>query len=75
MSDEVKIEEPTGPENNDKKPWLSKTLWFNLVVAGAAFIPGAQDWLHGNEEIVLLAFSGVNMILRLLTKGSITLGG
>lgn len=74
MADEKKPEAEVIMEDLSKKPWLSKTIWFNLLISVAAFIPSVQAYVHGNEEVVVLALSGVNMILRLVTSGSIKLG-
>ena len=53
-----------------KKPFMSKTLWVNLVLAvGAVF--GAK-WPEVAEvvtvENVALLFSFINMVLRSVTK-------
>lgn len=58
---------------DSKKPWLSKTLWVNAVVAVAAL--AGQDWLVGwlkaNDMVVLAIVAGVNILLRLVTKDKI----
>jgi len=58
---------------DSKKPWLSKTLWVNAVVAVAAL--AGQDWLVGwlkaNDMVVLAVVAGVNILLRLVTKDKI----
>jgi uncharacterized membrane protein YqaE (UPF0057 family) len=54
-----------------KKPYLSKTIWTNVILALAAFIPGAQEWIQGNEAVVLAFWAVINIILRLLTKDKI----
>ena len=56
-----------------KKPWLSKTIWTNLLMAVLAFFPDAQDWIADYPQLVMLLFVGVNVILRLVTKGKIEL--
>lgn len=58
----------------NKKPWLSKTLWVNVVVAVAALAwPPAAEYIQQNPEIVMAAFAGLNVILRLVTKEKISL--
>ncbi len=60
--------------NETKSPLLSKTLWVNLVVALAAlFFPPAGAFIQSHPEVVLVVFSGVNMLLRLITKKEISL--
>ncbi len=57
-----------------KKPWKSKTLWGNFVMAGLALVvPGVSTWLQANPQIMVLAFAGVNALLRLITKEPLTL--
>ncbi len=51
-----------------KPYWASKTLWFNLVVAIAAFWPPAHTIVTSNEEYFLTAIGIVNVLLRLITK-------
>lgn len=53
-----------------KKPFMSKTLWANLVLALAAIFgakwPEVADVV--TPENVALLFSFVNMVLRSVTK-------
>lgn len=53
-----------------KKPWFSKTLVINLLVACFAMF-GKSEIITANPEIVLAVFAMVNMLLRLVTKGKI----
>jgi len=56
-----------------KKPWLSKTLWINLIMAVSAFIPVAHEYLVAHPEVVVIGFSVVNMLLRLVSKDQLSL--
>lgn len=57
-----------------KKPWFSWTLWINFVVAGGAlFYPPVAEFVSGHPQEVMIAFTVVNVILRLITKGKISL--
>lgn len=56
-----------------KKPWLSKTIITNLIMAVAPFIPGVSEWLAANTSVVISVFAVVNMVLRLVTKDKIGL--
>ena len=56
-----------------KKPWFSKTLWTNLVLAVVAFLPGVGDWFSANPTVLPLVFTGANIVLRLVTKDKIGL--
>lgn len=56
-----------------KKPWQSKTIWVNLLLAigGAvgAFWPPILDWITAANMAMIFGF--VNMILRATTKDKI----
>lgn len=56
-----------------KKPWQSKVIWTNLILAIAAFIPDVHEFLLQRPELLALFFGGVNMLLRLVTKEKIQL--
>ena len=61
-------------EDGVKKPWLSKTLWLNAIVAVAALAyPPVQEWIEGNEALVMSVFAVANLVLRLVTKEKIVL--
>lgn len=52
-----------------KKPWLSKTLWVNAIVAVLAIAaPSAQEYVSAHPEVVMVGFSIINIILRAVTK-------
>lgn len=51
-----------------KSIFLSKTLWMNLVMAIAAFFPVIHEWITANPETYAMAWSVINVGLRLLTK-------
>lgn len=56
------------------KPYLSKTLWINLVIAaGALFFPPAVQVVQSHPTEIMVGWSMLNMVLRLVTKGSISL--
>lgn len=59
---------------DSKKPWFSKTLILNLVLAlSAMFLPSVKDYIVAHPEGVTLAFTGLNMVLRLISKDTISL--
>lgn len=53
-----------------KKPWLSKTLWVNFLVALFA-ITGLQQKFPVTEEQFIMFISLVNIVLRFVTKDKI----
>lgn len=64
--------EVAAPAEN-KKPWLSKTLWMNLLMAASSFIPSVGSWMSAHTELVMAGWSALNMALRLITKDKISL--
>lgn len=58
----------------DSKPtWQSKAIWANLIIAVAAFFPEVQKLIVEEPTIMIALFAGVNIILRYVSKGSITI--
>jgi len=54
------------------KPWYhSKTVWANII-AGAALIVQAQYGFLATPELQALAVTGINLMLRAVTKEEIT---
>jgi hypothetical protein len=56
-----------------KKPWLSKTVWFNALVGLLAFWPTGSAWAAANTPTVLMGIGIVGMILRAVTKGKVAI--
>jgi hypothetical protein len=57
----------------EKKPWASKTLWLNLLVACAAMIPNPAVAEIFSEANLVMMLSVLNMVLRLVSKDKIGL--
>jgi len=58
----------------NKKPWESKTVILNLILAIAAIVfPPAVKLIQDNPELVAIAFTGLNIVLRLITKKPISI--
>jgi hypothetical protein len=55
-----------------KKPWQSKTLLANLLVAVMA-VSGLREKVGIGEDQILMVLAVVNMFLRLVTKDKIGL--
>jgi hypothetical protein len=55
-----------------KKPWLSKTLIVNTIVAILA-VSGQSDKVGLDSDKLMMILSGVNIVLRLVTKDKIGL--
>lgn len=79
MSEEIKGAEVESSEaktlaDDAKKAWLSKTLWTNVIMAVAAiFWPAASDFIAQNPEVSAVFFSGVNFLLRFVTKDKLSI--
>lgn len=56
-----------------KKPWQSKTIWANLILALSAFVPSVQDWMLAHPTVLPALFTVANIALRLITKEKISL--
>lgn len=59
---------------NTKKPWLSKTVWLNVLALVGQFIPGVGEWSAAHPDIILSGFAIANIILRALTKDKLSIG-
>lgn len=60
---------------DSKKPYQSKTLIVNALVAVLAlFAPGASEFISSHPAEVTLAFTFINMGLRVITKDRISIG-
>lgn len=57
-----------------KKPWQSKTLLLNAIVALLAiFHPSSAEFISSHPGEVAIMFSILNMALRLVSKDRISL--
>lgn len=58
--------------NEDKPFWKSKTLWLNaLTIGGGALAKMLGVEFSGDDAVLVLGF--LNVVLRLITKGAVTL--
>lgn len=55
-----------------KKPWLSKTLLVNAIV-GILAVSGLSEKMNISADQLGMALTGINIILRLVTKDKIGL--
>ena len=56
----------------NKKWYLSKTVWVNVVSTVAIAIQSATGKTIASPEIQLAILSGINLLLRTVTKENIT---
>ncbi len=59
---------------DSKKPWLSKTIWMNFILAAIALAsPTVQGWASDHPEVLPMFMAGVNVALRFITKDAVSL--
>lgn len=52
-----------------KRPWESKTLWFNFLKAALVLsVPGSKKYLSENPEALVLGDAMINIALRFFSK-------
>ena len=57
-----------------KKPWQSKTLVLNLLMAaGVLLYPPLSEWISAHPSEVASAWAVLGILLRLVTKEKIVL--
>ena len=62
----------TVPVAEVKKPWLSKTLWMNVIIAVTTIAwPRAQWFIIDNVPLVTAGWAVVNMVLRYVSKDTL----
>ena len=56
-----------------KKPWYSKRMWVNFIMAiigvVAAWAPDIKELIR--EDMILMAFGFLNMLLTVITKDKV----
>lgn len=62
-------------ETPSKTLFSSKTAAVQAVVAIAAFVPVARDFVAAHPQEVLLGLALINLAVRLISKGKVTIFG
>lgn len=62
----------------DKKPWLSKTMWFGLLTALSPWLAALVNfdlaaWLIANTGLAASIWGGLAIAIRFITKDKIKL--
>ena len=57
----------------NKSILLSKTFWVQVLTVLTALIPAVQDWLTKNPVEFLSALAAVNVLVRFVTSGKVTI--
>ena len=64
------------PQTQAPKPiYQSKTAVVNVIIGLSMIIPAVRDWVSQNPALVLTAIGAINIALRVITKGRVTLFG
>lgn len=56
-----------------KSFWKSKTVWMQVVTLAASFVPGVQSFLAANPVEAMAALTAVNVLVRFVTLGRISI--
>ena len=64
---------PTNPMN--KSILLSKTFWVQVLALVAMLFPAARDWLAANPVEGVALLGAVNVVIRFVTSGKVSLSG
>ena len=58
-----------------KKPWQSKTIIMNFVLAASALLyPPVSEWISANPVAVASAWAVLGILVRLITRDRVSLG-
>lgn len=71
--DESKVDSQEVGEPGKKSAWKSRTVWLNFVAVLAAFVPTVQEWLAENPVEVVSALAALNILVRFVTSGKVSL--
>jgi hypothetical protein len=58
-----------------KSVFLSKTLWVQILALAALLSPEVRGWVSDNPVDFAAAWAGLNILLRFLTSGKLSLAG
>jgi hypothetical protein len=61
------------PMNTSKNILRSKTIWVQILTVIAALLPPVQGWLMANPVEFLAVLAAVNVIVRFVTSGKVTI--
>ena len=61
------------PTMNTKSIVQSKTFWIQLIAFASAFFPPARAWMVANPETAVGALGALNIVVRFITSGKITI--
>lgn len=60
---------------NTKSVLLSKTVWVQILAVLSLLIPQVKEWLAANPVEFLAALAAVNVLVRFVTSGRISIFG
>lgn len=68
-------EEPQHPAAMNKSIFLSKTFWVQVASLLSLLFPAVLDWLKANPVEFVAALAAVNILVRFVTSGRVSLSG
>lgn len=63
----------TSPPPSAKSILRSKTFWLQIIAVASSFYPPVGVWVAANPVGALSALGGLNILVRFVTKGQITI--
>ena len=63
------------PQNTTKHPLASRTIWVQIIALISAFIPAVQEWLASNPVEIVSVFVAINILVRFVTSGKVSILG
>lgn len=60
---------------NTKSFFLSKTFWVQIVAMGSMLFPAVRQWVESNPVDFAAAWAALNILVRFVTHGKISLVG
>lgn len=58
-----------------KSVFLSKTLWVQVLALLSLLVPQVRDWLQANPVEFVSALAAINVLLRFVTSGRVSITG
>jgi hypothetical protein len=67
------MDEPTTP--TAKPWWQSKTVWLNVLALLSMAVPAVREWVEKNPVEPMAVLSALNLLVRFVTSGKISIFG
>jgi hypothetical protein len=67
------MDAPTTP--TAKPWWQSKTVWLNVLALASMAVPAVREWVEKNPVEPMAALTALNVLVRFVTSGKISIFG